>query len=94
MTKDDGSNCDESSCIVSCQPGWEREGDHCYFWSEERKHWFDAEDTCISIGGHLTSLATWDINNYMMKNYFSCKEGEKKEKLGEIVRKVEGNEEN
>ena len=103
MTKvDDGSNCDESSCIVSCQPGWEREGDYCYFWSEERKHWFDVEDTCISIGGHLPSIDTWDINNYMMRTKISewtgasdlSKEGEKKEKLGEIVRKVEANEEN
>ena len=99
MTKDDGPNCDESSCIVSCQPGWEREGDYCYFWSEERKKWFDAEDTCISIGGHLPSIDTWDINNYMMRTKISewtgasdlSKEGENKEKLGEIVRKVEEN---
>ena len=62
-------------------------------------HWFDAEDTCISIGGHLPSIDTWDINNYMMRTKISewtgasdlSKEGEKKEKLGEAVRKVEEN---
>ena len=52
------------------KPGWDREGDHCYFWSEERKKWFDAEDTCISIGGHLPSIDTWDINNCMMGKRF------------------------
>ena len=79
-----------------------RKGDYCYFWSEERKNLFDVEDTCISIGGHLPSIDTWDINNCMMRTKISewtgasdlSKEGEKKEKLGEIVRKVEGNEEN
>ena len=44
-----------------------RKGDYCYFWSEERKNLFDVEDTCISIGGHLPSIATWDINNCMMR---------------------------
>ena len=62
-----GSKCDESSCVVSCQPGWEREGDYCYFWSTEKKNWFDAEETCISLGGHLASIATWEINDYMTR---------------------------
>ena len=66
-TKVDGSNCDESSCVVSCQPGWEREGDYCYFWSEEKKNWFEAEETCKRHGGHLASVTDQHIHDYMMK---------------------------
>ena len=59
---------------------------------EERKNLFDVEDTCISLGGHLPSVDTWDINNYMMRTKISewtgasdlSKEGEKKEKLGRL----------
>ena len=59
-----GSNC-EDSCVVSCPSGWEREGDHCYFWSEEEKNWFEAEEACQRHGGHLASITNQDDDNYI-----------------------------
>ena len=60
-----GSNC-ESSCVTSCLPGWERVGDRCYFWSKEKKNWFEAEETCKSYHGHLASVTNQSIHDYMM----------------------------
>ena len=65
-----GSNC-EASCVVSCPPGWEREGDRCYFWSQdswqEWKDWHDAEETCKNKGGHLASVTNEEIHDYMQR---------------------------
>ena len=66
LRADIGSNC-EASCVVSCPSGWEREGDRCYLWSDDRKNWFDAEEICKSHGGHLASVTDQDIHDYMLK---------------------------
>ena len=67
LPADTGSNC-EASCVVSCPSGWEREGDRCYFWSNDWndwKNWFDAEETCKRHGGHLASVTDQNIHDYM-----------------------------
>ena len=59
----------KSSCVASCPSDWERQGDRCYFWSEDtrddRKSWFDAEETCKERGGHLASVSDELIHKYM-----------------------------
>ena len=61
-----GSNC-EDSCVVSCPSGWEREGDRCFFWSNEVKTWFEAEETCQKrYGGHLASVTSQSVHEYMV----------------------------
>ena len=59
-----GSNC-EDSCVVSCPSGWEREGDRCYFWSEEEKNWFEAEEACERQVGHLASVTSQEVHNHI-----------------------------
>ena len=58
------SNCSES-CVVSCPKGWERFGEHCYFWSKDEKDWHEAEKTCRCHGGHLASITDQTIQDYM-----------------------------
>ena len=38
-----------------CKEGWEAYGDSCFFFSEEKRTWFDAEAVCMEAGAHLTS---------------------------------------
>ena len=39
-----------------CLEGWEAYGDSCFFFSDEKKSWFDAEATCAEVpGSHLAS---------------------------------------
>ena len=66
MLWDYGSNC-KASCAVSCPPGWERAGDHCFFWSQERKNWIEAAETCKKrYNSHLASVTSQSIHDYMM----------------------------
>ena len=61
-----GSDC-EASCVVSCPYGWERKGDRCYFWSNEWKNWFEAEETCkMMYNSHLASVTSQGIHDFMM----------------------------
>ena len=63
-----GSKC-EGSCVVSCPPGWEeREGGHCYFWSQEKLFWGAAEEKCRSMDGHLASVTSQDVHDYLHLN--------------------------
>ena len=59
-----GSNC-EASCVVSCPPGWERNGSYCYYWSTGRTSWHKAEEFCVSIGGHLASVPNEQVHKYL-----------------------------
>ena len=61
-----GENC-EASCVVSCPPGWEKEGDRCYLWSDDWKNWYAAEETCKTYGGNLASVTDQNIHNYMLR---------------------------
>ena len=55
----------EASCIVSCPEGWESYGNRCYFWSEEKKTWSDAEEECKKSGSHLASVPNHEVHKYM-----------------------------
>ena len=49
----------------SCGEGWEKNGEHCYFWSTEKKNWNDAEDFCQMKGGHLASVGSEATRQYL-----------------------------
>ena len=68
-----GSNC-EPSCALSCPNNWDRGGDHCYYLSETRMKWLNAEDHCRKIGGHLASITNERIHNFM-KNKLNNEHG-------------------
>jgi len=58
------SGCSGDECVEACEEGWEKNGDHCYFLSTEKKNWFAAETFCRNESGHLASVhsdATSDI---------------------------------
>ena len=61
-----GSNC-EAGCIVFCPPDpkWELLGDRCYYWSKDKKTWFEAENECRRKGGHLASVTNQDVHSYL-----------------------------
>ena len=49
-----------------CDPGWDVFGDHCYFYSTDTKSWNDAEEFCQEEGGHLASVNTPAIQEYVL----------------------------
>ena len=51
---------------MSCPQGWEKKADRCYLWTNDRKTWFEAENYCRSLGGHLASVTSQDVHTYMM----------------------------
>ena len=50
----------------TCNPGWDQNGDHCYYFSNFKTNWADAEDFCQSNGTHLASVNSMATNNYMV----------------------------
>jgi len=50
----------------TCDQGWDTFGDHCYFYGTDTKSWFDAEDYCKEEGGHLASVNTPAIQDYVL----------------------------
>ena len=44
--------------MEACAEGWEANGDHCYFFGDEKKNWTAAEDFCREEGGHLATVNT------------------------------------
>ena len=48
-----------------CDPGWDVFGDHCYFYSTDKESWNDAEEFCQEEGGHLASVNTPAIQEYV-----------------------------
>jgi len=51
-------------CI--CDQGWEEYDDHCYYYSTHQKNWNDAEEYCQEEGGHLASVNTKAIQDYVV----------------------------
>ena len=43
-----------------------KNGDHCYYWSMETANWTHAEDFCRSGGGHLASVTSDAINEFIL----------------------------
>ena len=52
-------------CVTSCGQGWAQFQSSCYFWATNKKSWADAEDFCQQEGGHLASIPTEDVNNFV-----------------------------
>ena len=76
------------SCVVSCPPGWEREGDRCYFFSQEEKSWQEAEETCKETHkGHLASVTSEQVHQYLQEKDFSFWIGGFKKNVSEPVNK-------
>ena len=51
--------------MEECGQGWERNGNNCYLWSTEKKTWADAEHFCQGEGGHLASVPSSAIEDYV-----------------------------
>jgi len=59
------SGCSGDECVEACEEGWEKNGDHCYFLSTEKKNWFAAEIFCQGEGGHLASVHSGATNDFV-----------------------------
>ena len=53
--------------MPGCKQGWEQNGTHCYFWNEKAMTWPEAEDYCRNQSGHLASVTSHAINDYIVK---------------------------
>ena len=51
--------------MTACGNDWEKHGDRCYLWGEEKMSWDDAEAFCRKKGGHLASVTSEEINAYV-----------------------------
>ena len=58
--------CKEDTCTVNCTSGWEEKDGQCYFWSQEKLFWGEAEERCRSLGGHLASVTTQGEYDYLL----------------------------
>ena len=63
---DFGSNC-TATCVVLCPEGWEKFEGHCYLWSDDKKNWLEAEETCQNHGGHLASVTDRKIYDFVVQ---------------------------
>ena len=66
-----GSPCSEDKCVEACPEGWEANGDHCYFFGDEKKNWTAAEDFCREEGGHLATVNTNDTKEFVLEGLTS-----------------------
>ena len=64
----DEPDCSTDDCTSSCDPGWQKLGDKCYFWSQEKLFWAAAELKCRTLGGHLASVTTQEIHDYLKQD--------------------------
>merc|ERR1712013_330035 len=67
-----------ASCVTECEKYWEAFGDHCYFWAWEfglwtsrlfafKRSWDQAELQCQDIYGHLASVTSDTIHQYVLE---------------------------
>ncbi|XP_077970679.1 uncharacterized protein LOC144425162 [Styela clava] len=50
-----------------CDPGWLWFDDHCYYFnSDVMIQWDAAEDKCIEMGGHLSSVLSGEENSFLI----------------------------
>ncbi|XP_015279842.1 PREDICTED: C-type lectin domain family 4 member F-like, partial [Gekko japonicus] len=47
--------------------GWRFHNGSFYFFSQETKHWQEAEETCVSHGAHLTSVASKEEMEFLVR---------------------------
>ena len=78
---------DEKKCGQSCEENWEKNGNHCFYWSTDTKTWDEAEEFCREEGAHLASVTSKAINDYIaaglqQKDHFLWIGGSDKESEG------------
>ena len=61
-------SCQNNNCTSNCTNPWEEKDGQCYFWSQEKLFWGAAEEKCRSLGGHLASVTTQDVQDYLLVN--------------------------
>ena len=61
----------EMSVWSSVDGVWERNVNRCYLWSTNEKTLAQAEDFCQREGGHLASVSTSDIDDYINQGFES-----------------------
>ena len=55
-------------CFQGCPPDWDLFKERCYLWVDNHtKTWFDAENFCQTQGGHLVSIETKEVNEYLLR---------------------------
>jgi len=50
------SQPETTTTMFGCPGGWTEFEGHCYLLSDHWKNWQDAEQVCLSRGGHLASI--------------------------------------
>ena len=61
--------CETDECKPNCTgPGWEEREGQCYYWSQEKLFWGAAEENCRSMGGHLASVTSQDVEDFLYQN--------------------------
>ena len=51
--------------MKACQKDWEGNGDRCFLWSDKKSNWNDAEEFCKKNGGHLASVTSEAVDEYI-----------------------------
>ncbi|XP_016517430.1 galactose-specific lectin nattectin-like [Poecilia formosa] len=54
-----------SADAPACPSGWTRFGSRCFIFYYDHKSWSDAEDFCISVGGNLASIHSYEENSFL-----------------------------
>merc|ERR1719367_65380 len=57
---------EEEEKEFTCEAPWEEYDDHCYYYSTYKTNWNDAEEYCQRKGGHLASVNTKAIQDYLV----------------------------
>merc|ERR1711902_7886 len=55
------------SPTTGCGNDWEAYDDHCYYWSNNTKTWYEAEAFCHQENGHLATITSEAINQYVLE---------------------------
>ena len=58
-----------------CEENWDENGSHCYYWSTQKMNWTSAESFCQNKSGHLASVTSRNISDYVTKEWDRRKKG-------------------
>ena len=60
--------CLEKACVTACKENWEEKSGRCFLWGGNKKRsWDEAEEFCQKEGGHLASVTSEAIHEYIIK---------------------------
>ena len=54
-----------SSSVTNCEPDWTRLGSSCYKIFRREFNWRSAEDYCQSMGGHLVTVSSKSVSEFL-----------------------------